>query len=419
MNNKVLSLTDFVEKKVITRGVSNTPLVSTKSKNFCIDYLSVVIDKKFTFFSDLFIELMKVLKIDKSVCVEGIGFNGYDKGYVFNEFINIYSGGFFTAIDGNESTQVELKGEGCRKFEELGGDWIELIEFLLKNQFKTKRIDLAYDDFTGILNYEDLIKKVEKHEYVSINKKCPVIMYSKMDGEFKGFSLTFGSRNSSRQLQIYDKKNERLSKNFNRIVCDSWTRLEVRYKDPFAQEILEAVLISFYERNFDLMVKGLINTVVTFKEKYDARNPSRPKNWKTWDKLLDKTERIKVVRQYDLEKTLCIKANWLNRSAARTLMDLFVSNPQRFYTLINFLIISKVGKIDNGDLNVVNNGKDKYLDNFSYKNEKEFIEMLLSYLDINEADLDYLISLLGENKVAEGLHNVKEKVEKYGLYKNK
>lgn len=167
------------------------------------------------------------------------------------------------------------------------------------------------------------------------------------------------------------------------------------------------------------MVKGLINTVVTFKEKYDPIHPSRPKNWKVWDKLLDKTERIKVVRQYDLEKTLCIKANWLNRSVARTLMDLFVSNPQRFYTLINFLIISKIGKIDNADLNVVNNGKDKYLDNFSYKNEKEFIEMLLSYLDINEADLDYLISLLGEDKVAEGLHDVKEKVEKYGLYKNK
>lgn len=413
MNNKVLSLTDFVKEKVITRGVSNTPLVSPKLKNFCIDYLSMVIDKKFTFYDDLFLSLMKVLKIDKKVCVESIGFNGYDKGYIFDEFINIYTGGMFTAIDGNESTQLELKGEGCRKFEELGGNWIELIEFLLKNRFKAKRIDLAYDDFTGILDYETLIKKVEKHEYVSINKKCPVIMYSKMDNEFKGFSLTFGSRNSSRQLQIYDKKNERLSKNFNKIDCNSWTRLEVRYKDPFASEILEAVLISFYEQNFDLMVKGMINTVVTFKEDYDPIHPGRSKNWKIWDKLLDKTERVKIVRQYDLEKTICVKANWLNRSVSRTLMDLFLSNPSRFSTLINFLIISKIGKIDNSDLNVVNNGKDKYLDNLSYKDEKEFILKLLENLELDETDFDYLVSLLGEDKVNETLSDLKEQYQKY------
>lgn len=238
-------------------------------------------------------------------------------------------------------------------------------------------------------------------------------MYSKMHNEFKGSSLTFGSRNSSRQLQIYDKKNERLSKNFNKIDCDSWTRLEVRYKDPFASEILEAVLISFYEQNFDLMVKGMINTVVTFKEDYDPIHPGRSKNWKIWDKLLDKTERVKIVRQYDLEKTICVKANWLNRSVSRTLMDLFLSNPSRFSTLINFLIISKIGKIDNSDLNVVNNGKDKYLDNLSYKDEKEFILKLLENLELDETDFDYLVSLLGEEKVNETLSDLKEQYQKY------
>lgn len=405
--SKIFSLTEFNSFMKSTRGVSNTPLVQVKKKNFCIDYLSVVIDKKFIFDTIFANEVMKALSIDKNVAVRKCGLNGYDVGYLFNEYIAIYTGGEFTKKDGKETTQIELKGEGCRKFEELGGSWIELFEFLIKNEFDFKRIDLAYDDFEGTLNYDTLLEKVVNHEFVSCSKKLPVILFSKFGNEYKGFSITFGSRNSSRSLQIYDKKSERMNKNFAYIDCKTWTRCEIRFRNDYANEIKESVLVSLYENKFDLLVKSLIRNVVDFKEYYDSDNTARLKTWKVWDKFLDESVRIKIVRQYDLEKSLCKKANWMKRSVAKTLMDLYLSNPDYFYSLINFLIISKIEKLDNKDLCVVNNGSDIFHSNNRFRNKEELVEFIKDNLMVESFNIEYLRSLLG-NDVNETIMNLEK-----------
>ena len=333
-----VSLTKFVENSSDTRGVSNTPLVSPNLRNFCIDYFSMVINENFSFDSETIKKLFSALKIDKNKYTVSSQHNGYKTTLCYEEFIYISYGGETTSSNEGETIHLELKGQGCRKFEELGGNWIELLE--CAHDFgKMKRIDIAYDDFTGCLDYEKLIKKTIKREYSSVCKSFPIIMYSKDNKEFKSFSITFGSRMSSRQLQIYDKKTERESKNYKIMNLKSWTRIEVRFKDKFADEIKELVLISLYEKNFDIVAKGLIRNIVEYKEKRDEQHAGRVKNWDVWDKLLKNSERVDIKCQYDLEKTLVKKANWLKRSVSKTLKTIYLSNPSNFYDFINCFVL--------------------------------------------------------------------------------
>lgn len=389
-----VSLTKFVENSSDTRGVSNTPLVSPNLRNFCIDYFSMVINENFSFESETMKRLFFTLKIDKNKYTISSQHNGYKNTLCYEEFIYISYGGETTSSNEGETIHLELKGQGCRKFEELGGSWIELLE-CAHNFGKMKRIDIAYDDFTGSLNYEKLIEKTINHEYCSVCKSFPVIMFSKDGNEFKSFSITFGSRMSSRQLQIYDKKTEKESKNYKVLNLKSWTRIEARFKDKFADEIKDLILISLYEKNFDIVAKGLIRNIVEFKEKRNEVHSGRSKNWKAWDKLLKDSERIDVKCQYDLEKTIVKKANWLKRSVSKTLKTIYLSNPSNFYDFINYLLSTDLEKLENTDLSVVNNAKDKYLGNLSYGSIKEMVSFLNDNLDGCSTPDDYIETLVG------------------------
>ena len=199
----------------------------------------------------------------------------------------------------------------------------------------------------------------------------------------------------NRVLQIYDKKLERESKNFKVINLENWTRIEARYKNDYADEIKDLILISLYENNFDILVKNLIRNIVEYKEKRNIENPQREKIWWKWDKLLKGSERIQIRRQYDLEKTIVKKANWLKRSVSKTLKTIYLSNPSNFYDFINYLLSTDLEKLENTDLSVVNNAKDKYFGNLAYGSIKEMVSFLNDNLDGCSTPDDYIETLVG------------------------
>ena len=97
----------------------------------------------------------------------------------------------------------------------------------------------------------------------------------------------------------------------------------------------------------------------------------------------------------------------MKRSVAKTLMDLYLSNPNYFYSLINFLIISKIEKLDNEDLCVVNNGSDKFHSNNRFRNKEELVEFIKDNLMVESFNIEYLRSLLG-NDVNETIMNLEK-----------
>ena len=86
------------------------------------------------------------------------GRHGYRNGLYFGSISILY--------DGNPGMGIclDMSGQGCRAFEEYGsGDFIGLFQlFQQDDRFNITRLDVAFDDHTGILNIFQLFRDTGK-----------------------------------------------------------------------------------------------------------------------------------------------------------------------------------------------------------------------------------------------------------------
>ena len=103
---------------------------------------------------------------------------------------------------------VEMSGKGCRTFETYGnGDYDKLFSEILSNigckDMNITRLDVAYDDFEGVLDLYYLMQAAQRGDYVSRLHDIEVVFSS------KGCSVNHGNRYDSNVfIRIYDKKME-------------------------------------------------------------------------------------------------------------------------------------------------------------------------------------------------------------------
>lgn len=173
--------------------------------------------------------------------------NNYNYEFSLGEFIIL-------RLDGpiNETYQktchLEMKGEACRDFERRNKDktWSNLIRFMIELNANFKRIDIAIDDFKGDQVTLGFLteKTIQKGFYTSVFKSKP-IPRGTLD---TGYSLQFGSNDSSIQLVIYDKKMERMARNKE---CDKkyWVRYEMRFRKDSANKIALKYLTEQVDNN--------------------------------------------------------------------------------------------------------------------------------------------------------------------------
>ena len=101
---------------------------------------------------------------------------------------------------------LELSGQGCRAFESFGhGDYEFLFSVVRANpeQMKFTRLDIAFDDHTGLLDMNTLISDTLANNYVAKATSWEVVQSN------KGTSVIIGSRQSPVLIRIYDKAAER------------------------------------------------------------------------------------------------------------------------------------------------------------------------------------------------------------------
>lgn len=120
----------------------------------------------------------------------------------------LYWGSISIHYNGTEDMGIwlEMSGQGCRSFESYGtGDFESLFAEVLDNpeQMKVTRLDVAYDDLSGVLDIEEICRDTEAQEYVSSFRGWNVQRGS------EGSSVTLGSRSSEILIRIYDKAAER------------------------------------------------------------------------------------------------------------------------------------------------------------------------------------------------------------------
>ncbi len=121
---------------------------------------------------------------------------------------------YFNAIsihyNGREDMGIwcEMSGQGCRAFEDLSNikdpdKWQELFARIYDHKMNVTRLDVAYDDHTGMLDIKQIASDTRLQEYVSKSDFWEIVESS------KGQTLQYGSPQSEVLIRIYDKAAER------------------------------------------------------------------------------------------------------------------------------------------------------------------------------------------------------------------
>jgi len=116
----------------------------------------------------------------------------------------------------------EMSGQGCRAFESLTtlqNGWEDLFTAIRACNANITRLDVAYDDHTGVLDINQLIQDTRQHEYVSKSDYWEIVESS------KGQTLQFGSPQSDLLIRIYDKAAER-----HCAAGEHWIRCELQLR---------------------------------------------------------------------------------------------------------------------------------------------------------------------------------------------
>lgn len=166
-------------------------------------------------------ELIEALGLSHCPWTEVTGAKGYRRRYYFDH-ISIH-------FDGLEDmgVWVEMSGQGCRVFESLSSlnnKWEDIFNFIHSNNLHITRLDIAYDDHTGILDIDTIAEDTRSQHYISCFRAYNITFSS------KGTSVIVGSMKSLALIRIYDKAAER-----GYVDGRHWVRVELQLRGKRAE----------------------------------------------------------------------------------------------------------------------------------------------------------------------------------------
>ncbi len=363
----------------------NTPPSSPFNRHgTCIDYLKVTFPHGFEKDRDKFSDLLELMVIDEDASEAMRSMHGFNNVLRIAPGTNLAYGGTMTIRkSGEETTMIEMSGEGCRDFEDryfsrifmkdqtadrgktIRKAWIELIEMCRSLDGTCKRIDLPTDDYSGDITVEDIKKKVALHEY-STQLRALEVTDQKGDGDLKdvktvrdsklsGYSATFGTRKSL-QLCIYDKLAERMSKGIDPHV-ESWMRFEVRFYHDRADQELRELLAALKAGTESAHIVGCLAAVINFKEP-SGRNDAHKCLAHTWAKWTEMTKAGSEVQAFSVSpRVMSIESNasWLVREGGKSFLRILTAlDGKGFAAIGSALGIKALGKMTKADLQYVN-----------------------------------------------------------------
>lgn len=260
----------------------------TIKKNISID---IIISDFLKMNSDDFIELDR-------------GNYGY-KRQVANGNVRIY-------FEGKEDMgiHVQLSGQGCRQIEEsLQGDWLTLFKKIIDVEGTFTRLDLAVDDFIGLLDIEKIQKKTKRKEYVSRFTNWEIRTSCKNDSDKYGKSVYFGSAKSDIRLRFYDKAAEQELENLH------WVRTELQLRNERANVAIQLYLTG---KSIGEIVAGVLKNYIRFVNPSSDSNKWRWKTSKFWDEFIAGAEKLKLTMGQK-KKTLDDVCAWINKTVSPSL----------------------------------------------------------------------------------------------------
>lgn len=193
------------------------------------------------------------------------GFDFYRERLTFCNMSFLYNG-----LSPNMGICINFSGEGCRAFETFGnGDWLKLLSYVTDYEMNNcTRLDLAYDDFNGVLPLKDIAKDFYNGNYISYCKG------GKIDigvGNQKGMTVYIGSRSSEFLCRFYDKAAERGVED----KVSHWVRAEIQLgKSLTAKTIQDLTCYTDIKTTFF----KIMNHYIRFIEPFNDENGNKSRD---------------------------------------------------------------------------------------------------------------------------------------------
>ncbi|PBF60351.1 Cro/Cl family transcriptional regulator [Clostridioides difficile] len=269
---------------------------------------------------------------------EDYGFYSYSEHYVIGNIFVLVS------QDIEKGVLIELKGQGCRQFENFllaqHRSWYDFLLDALLAGGVMKRMDLAINDMTGILDIKELTNKCNNEECISVFRSFKSYrsgeLVRKNEKIGMGNTLYIGSLKSEVYFCIYEKDYEQYIK--LDIPIDEAkikNRFEIRLKNERAYHAAVDLLAN---RDAEKTAFSIINRYIRFVDKNKDKGRSEWKTNEHWNYFIGEgREKLKLTTSpepYNINKTL----NWLSRQVAPTIKIIKKLDNLNNTTLIEDLI---------------------------------------------------------------------------------
>lgn len=280
----------------------------------------------------------------------------YNTALTLSNYVNVYyNDPKKTKIKGSSDTVTYLfTGQGCIDLlDRLSNNVPALFQLILGNGGKVTRLDIAYDDFQGLLDFNVIIDKLTKGHYVSSKKSYNIVRGADAKGRQKSLTIYVGSARSSgskgnHYLRMYDKYAQSIEK---KVVLPNdikeagiWQRYEISYSKAKANEIAEKIAEG---ETVDYLYKTTLRNIIEF---LSPRKTSQGKNYENkaewyrsafWERFLEFDEKMKF-ESHESRAELSALLEWLQVSVMPNLknaMRIAEEHDIDFHELIDRFII--------------------------------------------------------------------------------
>lgn len=290
---------------------------------------------------------------------------GYDNAYTLDGIINV----FYSSKRTDMGVHVEMTGQGVRKYETIMEvdkvTWRQVFEHL--RTFATfSRIDLALDEYEGLVGFADIIKKIERGEQVGRCRSFKVISGRGSNGEHTGTTIYMGSNKSDLMLRVYEKNYERQAKGYE-IDVPIWNRWELVLKHEKANDFVTRYLEDGY--SFGSLFGGILADLIRFVEPGEDTNKSRWQTCTWWSDFLAMAEPIQL-KGKEYQPSLAKTLNWIENSTVTAIKGLSAIAKEENVDFLQLLLACQ-----NGNEDKIGKMKQEF-DGMSSKEQKKFINLL-------------------------------------------
>ena len=250
---------------------------------------------------------------------EDFGHYSYTEHYYIGDIF------VYTSPDEEKGVLLELKGKGCRQFESYllaqERSWYDFLMDALVDGGVMKRLDLAINDKTGILNIPHLTEKCRNEECISVFRSFKSYRSGELvrsgEKECMGNTLYIGSLQSEVYFCIYEKDYEQYKKHDIPIAdAEVKNRFEIRLKNERAFYAIRDLL---EHDNPERTAFQIINRYVRFVDRDDTKPRSDWRINEEWAWFMGEHRgSLKLTTKpepYSFERTL----HWLSHQVAPTL----------------------------------------------------------------------------------------------------